>query len=129
MVPIGVLVLGFSVALAFSIQRYDESQDVISAAMPVIWYLGCIVVLFISFLGYILIPDRKGGDSRTPVSDWDITITSDGFHRYVDHVNKMLTIGFGTRERLIGWAYSARFDEKSKSEMIERYVKMYPIHK
>ena len=119
---------GLLSALGFDVLRYVESADMFPLFSATGWYMGGVLVLAGSY-SYLYISyrlqEREWERNRSAVSRWQITTTADGFNRHVDHDKKMLTIGFDTQERLMGWAYNARLDEISKREMMQRYVEFF----
>lgn len=124
-----IILAGFLSALGLDALRYFESPGMFALFAATGWYLGGVLVLAGSYISYLYISyrllEREWERNRSAVSRWQITTTADGFNRHVDHDNKMLTIGFDTQERLMGWAYSARLDEISKGEMMQRYAAFF----
>lgn len=128
--PLLIIILsGFLSSLGFDALRYIKSPDMFPLFAATGWYVGGVLVLAGSYIGFLYISyqlqEREWERNRSAVSRWQITTTADGFNRHVAHDKKMLTIGFDTQERLMGWAYNARLDEISKREMMQRYVEFF----
>jgi len=48
-----------------------------------------------------------------------------GHYRYVDHSKRLATTGFKTKEKLLEYSSSIRFDKGTLHTMIERYNNYY----
>ena len=48
-----------------------------------------------------------------------------GHFRFVDHINRLATTGFKTKDKLLEYSSSIRFDKGTLVIMIERYNNYY----
>ena len=49
----------------------------------------------------------------------------DGFYRFINHIDKIATTGFRSKDVLLVYADSIRFDSQALSRMNSRYVAYY----
>lgn len=55
------------------------------------------------------------------LTESNITQTDDGYYRYVNHQDKLMTTGFQTKEVLLKYTGDIRFDKITIMLMQERY--------
>jgi hypothetical protein len=55
----------------------------------------------------------------------DNIVLIDGYHRYVNHIDKLVTTGFLTIEKLIEYSNMIRFDNGTIRIMLDRYNSLY----
>ena len=59
------------------------------------------------------------------INNKNIIYTSEGYFRFIDHYNKLLTTGFRTKEKLITYKDDIRFDVGTIIVMYNNYEKLY----
>ena len=57
----------------------------------------------------------------------NIAKTIDGYYRYVNHGDKLVTTGFTTKEMLLKYTKDIRFDDQTVKRMSIRYVDFYEL--
>lgn len=55
----------------------------------------------------------------------NIVLTNDGYFRYVNHSDKLVTTGFKGKDVLLNWTDAIRFDKNAIIKMQKRYAKFY----
>ena len=55
----------------------------------------------------------------------NIIVCKDNYYRYVNHNDKLITLGFKTKEALIKWSGLIRFDNLSIKLMNKRYYEFF----
>jgi hypothetical protein len=63
---------------------------------------------------------------KRTITDDNITLVN-GYHYYINHIDKLATHGFKTKEKLIEYKDMIRFDNKTIILMQNRYNSFYPV--
>ena len=64
---------------------------------------------------------------QSTLNDDNIVMTPDGYYRYVNHLDKLATTGFGNTGGLMRNVDIIRFDDRTITKMRQRYADIYGV--